>query len=752
MSDIDFRNVFAHLCRVHKDRLFVIGALPLGGGATECKTFNHTAESAFIIFAQRNLDRDLCQVMNEPTKPIDGWTGRTETAFSNVWHIVIDFDLLDGIDADLSRKRVIDVLTNDRPASVPPPTWIEQANGIKAYWSLREPINIGGDKDAAEDAKLYGIGLENAFKPPLAGVCKVDSCRSIDHLFRIAGIVCRKPNQPDVPVVIVDDHINDPAFMYAADQLPKAPKDQPETPGDELPPVEIGEETTWQRYASVHEIPVSARMRHVIRTGDDDPEYTGHDKYKSRSEAQHGCTCAMVRAGMSVGQICGVLTDPKFKISEEIFYDKSGKKRHDWKSRYLPRQLDRAREKAAVDSRKEKIRAEGWISDKNGVIVANNPDNIRHALELLGLTIKHDRFADKMIAVHNGETKRVEDKHYVTWRFSVYDKFKFLPPVEAFDLVVNDTAYRNEFHPVCDYFNGLVWDGVKRIDKWLTTYGGADDTALNNAIGRIVLIAAVRRIREPGCKFDEMLTLESEQGNLKSTALRILAVKDEWFSDYLPFNARASERIEALKGRLIVEAAEITGLSKSEVENIKAFLSRSNDSGTRLAYGKCERDFPRQCIFLGTTNDQSYLSDTTGNRRFWPVRVGRFIVDTLARDRDQLWAEAAQAEASGESIRLDSSLYHKAAEQQQERRKVSAIEEKLSPIFGPGGADGVLWTDKVWEILEVVDVEKKNRMGTEVGKIMQSFGWKKTRKRKDGKPTWCYVRGDGQSQLFADDE
>src|SRR5262249_7429158 len=157
------------------------------------------------------------------------------------------------------------------------------------------------------------------------------------------------------------------------------------------------------------------------------------------------------------------------------------------------------------------------------------------------------------------------------------------------------------------------------------------------------------------------------------------------------------------------------------------------DTGTRLAYGKCERDFPRQCVFIGTTNDQSYLRDTTGNRRFWPVKVGRWKLDELARDRDQLWAEAAQAEASGESIRLHPSLYPKAAEQQEQRRTISAIEEQLSPIFGPGGSDnGYVWIDAVWAVLEIHDVEKKQRLGTEVGKIMQAFGWKKSRKRRDG--------------------
>ena len=136
-----------------------------------------------------------------------------------------------------------------------------------------------------------------------------------------------------------------------------------------------------------------------------------------------------------------------------------------------------------------------------------------------------------------------------------------------------------------------------------------------DAVGALILIAAVRRIRQPGCKFDEMLVLESPQGTDKSQALRVLAINNDWFSDYLPLNAKPQLVIEMLHGRWIVEAGELTGLKKADIEHLKAFLSRQIDR-SRMAFGRLLKEYPRQCVIFGSTNLTEYLRDTTGNRRF----------------------------------------------------------------------------------------------------------------------------------------
>jgi RNase adaptor protein for sRNA GlmZ degradation len=205
---------------------------------------------------------------------------------------------------------------------------------------------------------------------------------------------------------------------------------------------------------------------------------------------------------------------------------------------------------------------------------------------------------------------------------------------------------------VREYLDALVWDQKPRIDRWLIDYAGAADTEYVRAVSRGVLIAAVRRVRQPGCRCGEMLILESPQGTGKTSALRILAVEDAWFADNLPLDARGI--LEMTAGKWIVEASELTLLSQEDVKALKACLSRQHDEA-RLAYQTTVSRVPRQFLIVGTTDvaddrrfceTEGYLRDAASNRRFLSVRVQRFDLERLRGDRDQLWAEASVAEAS----------------------------------------------------------------------------------------------------------
>lgn len=226
----------------------------------------------------------------------------------------------------------------------------------------------------------------------------------------------------------------------------------------------------------------------------------------------------------------------------------------------------------------------------------------------------------------------------------------------------------NHFHPVREYLGGLRWDGVSRLDGLFTRYAGAKDTPYVRAIGAKALIAAVRRVRHPGCKFDNVVVLESaEQGRGKSTFIKLLAPNEDWFAEPATLsNVESKDAPLALEGKWIIEMGEMSALSKSGVESMKAFVSCAVDR-IRRPYGRLVEDLPRQCIFMGTTNRDDYLKDPTGNRRFWPVSVGLLDLDALATDRDQLWAEAAQREAEGESLFLPQELWAEAAAEQSDR-------------------------------------------------------------------------------------
>lgn len=227
-------------------------------------------------------------------------------------------------------------------------------------------------------------------------------------------------------------------------------------------------------------------------------------------------------------------------------------------------------------------------------------------------------------------------------------------------------ARENTVHPVRDYLNDLTWDGVPRIDKLLVTYAGAMDNAYVRAIGAKTLIAGVRRVRQPGCKFDNVIVLEGSQGSGKSSFVKLLSPHVEWFSDSPIGNTESKDAPLSLQGRWIIELGEMSVLSKSGVEALKAFVSSSIDH-VRRPYGRLHEELRRQCIFIGTTNQATYLKDQTGNRRFWPVKVGVIDLDALIADRDQLWAEAAAREAAGESLFLPQDLWEMAAIEQEER-------------------------------------------------------------------------------------
>ena len=205
---------------------------------------------------------------------------------------------------------------------------------------------------------------------------------------------------------------------------------------------------------------------------------------------------------------------------------------------------------------------------------------------------------------------------------------------------VQAAARANPFHPVREYFDGLVWDGVPRLDKWLVTIFRADDTPYVRAVGPRRLISSVARIYQPGCQVDHTLVLEGPQGRLKSQALRTLPKNQSWFTDRLNHIANKDAAIE-ITGIQIVELAEMDALTKASSSTSKAYLTRQYDR-FRPPWARHLIRLQRQCVFAATVNPPTggYLKDPTGARRFWPVACHDTIDrDALERDRDQLWAE-----------------------------------------------------------------------------------------------------------------
>ena len=227
-------------------------------------------------------------------------------------------------------------------------------------------------------------------------------------------------------------------------------------------------------------------------------------------------------------------------------------------------------------------------------------------------------------------------------------------------------------HPVREYLEGLVWDGEERLETLFIKYLGAEDSVYTRAVTRAALIGAVARIMTPGCKHDHMLVLVGPQGCRKSTTLGKLG--KDWFSDSL-FTMAGKDALEQLQGYWIIELGEMAAARKSEVEQIKSFISKQVDS-YRSPYGRRVQDHPRQCAFFGSTNDDEFLRDATGARRFWPVVVtdtGRVMADYLTNIIvDQIWAEAVQAFKAGEQWYLSEEAESQAREIQDAHTEESA--------------------------------------------------------------------------------
>lgn len=256
---------------------------------------------------------------------------------------------------------------------------------------------------------------------------------------------------------------------------------------------------------------------------------------------------------------------------------------------------------------------------------------------------------------------------------------------EALPLV----AEASSFHPVRDYLHSLKWDAKQRLPKWLATYCGVADTEYASEVGRRWMISAVARAMLPGCQADCTLILEGAQGTRKSSAFRALVPDPSFFSE-TGITIGDKDSYQMLHGVWIYLLDELESLRRSEITRTKNFLTSTRDH-YRPPYARTSRDFLRQNVFAGTTNEDAYFSDRTGNRRFWPVRVTREIdVDAIARDRDQLWAEAMARYLSSERWYVDTPhLRDLCAEQQCERVQSDAWEPIVAAwLARPTSDDG----------------------------------------------------------------
>jgi predicted P-loop ATPase len=245
----------------------------------------------------------------------------------------------------------------------------------------------------------------------------------------------------------------------------------------------------------------------------------------------------------------------------------------------------------------------------------------------------------------------------------------FQPVDKDVKAAVERVALDNAYNPVTDYLDGLVWDGTPRIGRWMQRLLGAPDTPFVRAVGPKTLIAAIARARDPGCKVDTVLVLEGEQGIRKSSAIAAL-FGEEYTAESVSLFDQHNKMVMQMLGAWVVELAEFVAIARKDHGSVKGLLSMRADRVV-LPYAKLASTHPRRCVFFGTINpeDFGYLTDSTGNRRYWPVAVTAIDLDGIRERRDQLWAEAQHLYRAGSPWWLTDQEEAEAAEQTAQRQE-----------------------------------------------------------------------------------
>ena len=370
--------------------------------------------------------------------------------------------------------------------------------------------------------------------------------------------------------------------------------------------------------------------------------------------------------------------------------------------------------------------AENWreklkVTDKGAIAqtIENAVIILRHDPKLTGC-LALDEMASNIVARKSLPWRTIkEDSQWIdaddaSLRYYMERVYGISSKDKIFD-AVNIVATECSFHPVKEYLEDCTWDGVPRVETLLIDYMGAEDNEYTRTVSRKFMAAAVARIYRPGCKFDTMLTLRGAQGLGKSSFIGLLGGR--WFSDTLT-TVQGKEAYEQLQGVWIMEMGELAGMRKAEVEATKQFLSKRSDR-FRPAYGRRTQEFPRQCIFVGSTNETQFLRDTTGNRRFWVVDTPNtppkdFWQDLTPETVRLVWAEAMALYQKGEPLYLSKEMEAVARKVQEayeeENPRAGIVADYLDRLLPAGWEDMDVYARRTWLESGADGVMKRERV------------------------------------------
>lgn len=409
---------------------------------------------------------------------------------------------------------------------------------------------------------------------------------------------------------------------------------------------------------------------------------------------------------------------------------------------------------ATAEDVKEKPVWLDYLLRKNGDLVPclANVYDILHHDERWKDVLAYDEFSQRVMKLKVppywekngsiGEWDAQDDARTAMWITRSY-RLNISPGLAA--EAVENLARNHPINPPKDYMLSLKWDGVKRVDNWLLTYMGVEKSEYSKRVARWFLMGMVKRVLEPGCKFDYCLVLEGSQGRKKSSALA--AVGGDWFGD-TDLDLHNKDSMSALRGKMLYEFSELGSVARAEATKQKSFLSRLVDE-YRPVYGRREIRCPRQVVFSGTTNEWEWNKDPTGGRRFWPVMVDIEIdVDGIKRDRDQLFAEAVVMVKEGLRYWPTSDEQSKIFDPEQLKRGIqeSFVDALHDHVMSYNGEFSGYYAATEWLKM---DVSKLTRdVQTRIGSALKQLGCSKKEKRNDKLSRYWYeppIRNEAMS-------